>query len=336
MDVTVITVTYAKRWHLLKRTLEAALSAGAARAIVVDNGATDDIAQKAHSTFGDRVRVLRLAKNQGSASGYCAGIKAARESKEEFLLLLDDDNCVTPGAIQVLSEAYEELSAGCIQDNLCLVGFRPSHQPEIFQGRTPDSLGGVPGAFFAFHFRQIPLKIWRRLRSRRVAPDTTDRAALDANYPLRVAPFGGMFLHRSVFDRYGIPDPRFVVYLDDTEFSLRITQNGGTILLLPRARIEDLEQSWGLESDYITSFERWILLGSDRQVFYTARNRAFLEYRLAKSQLVYRINRSLVLGILWLIARAKSRQERFMLIKRAVSCGERGVLGIDSEYALTM
>ena len=42
-DVTVATVTYGKRWHLLRQVLAQVQAQGALRAVVVDNASAEDI-----------------------------------------------------------------------------------------------------------------------------------------------------------------------------------------------------------------------------------------------------------------------------------------------------
>jgi len=110
MRVTVVTISYSKRWDLLRKTLQAALEQGAERAIVVDNEADEEIAPRAADAFGDRVRTLRLEKNRGSAGAYDVGLRAAMADGAEFLLMLDDDNCLATGSLAMLLDVYGRLA----------------------------------------------------------------------------------------------------------------------------------------------------------------------------------------------------------------------------------
>ncbi len=56
--------------------------------IVADNGSADGTAEEVARRFGDRVRVVRFAKNEGYAGGYNRALGLARG---EFVLLLNPD-----------------------------------------------------------------------------------------------------------------------------------------------------------------------------------------------------------------------------------------------------
>src|SRR5271157_5146818 len=77
MDVTAVTVTYGDRWNLLRQSLGGAFKAGAARAIVLDNGCPTPIAPLAEAEFPGQVHTVRLDRNLGSAGGFHAALQAA-------------------------------------------------------------------------------------------------------------------------------------------------------------------------------------------------------------------------------------------------------------------
>jgi GT2 family glycosyltransferase len=89
----IVTVTYGRRWSLLRQRLAAAQDEGATHAWVVDNGAQDDITMLARDEFGAFVTVVSLPRNCGSAGGFKAGLAAASTGSCDFILILDDDNC---------------------------------------------------------------------------------------------------------------------------------------------------------------------------------------------------------------------------------------------------
>ena len=139
-------------------------------------------------------------------------------------------------------------------------------------------------------------------------------------------------LHRSVIERYGYPDVNFVLYLDDTEFTYRITSSGGEIVLVPRARIEDLDQSWNTSAEARSTFDRWLLLGSNKQVFYTARNWSYFQTHRRSHTPVLQVNRFIYLSILWVLAKRWKKSERFQLLRRAVREGEKSLMGINPAF----
>jgi len=334
MNVTLVTITNAKRWHLLERTLRAALENGADRAVLVDNEAQEEIASRTDQAFPGRVHTIRLEHNQGSAGAYCAGLQAAMETGAEFLLLLDDDNCVEPQTIPVLQETYKLLSATTPPEQLCVVGFRPDHMSEILRGRPHELISSSGDAFFMFHMADLPKKLWKWISGRRQAVPAEAANPPRQLFRQRTAPFGGMFFHRSVIERHGLPDRRFVLYQDDIEFSYRISSTGGEIVVAPQALIADLEQSWGI-ADRSTIFGKLINLGSDRQVYYTTRNRAYFESHCREHSRIRKVNRAVFLFTLWSLACLRRRTARFRLIVKAIHDGEGAVLGINPEFPLS-
>ena len=332
MHVTVVVVTYGDRWKLLQRTLRAAFDAGANDALVIDNYSAEEIAQKISQSFPGRAKTLRMDMNLGSAGGYCEGIKAAISNHADFLLLLDDDNCVEPGTLSILKQTYESLLLNSSLDRLCVLGLRPDQMPGILRGIPHNAIGESGDTFFGFHVKDLPHKVWSRLLRRcRVSP----RMPLQApNEPmrLRTAPFGGMLFHRSLIDRFGYPDSRFVLYVDDTEFSYRISSQGGEVWLDPTALIADIDRSWQVSDRETTSFGVWLGHGSARHAYYTARNWAYFQAHCRRHSWVLGLNRDIYIALLWAAAVLKQKRERFRLLTSAIKAGERGILGFEPRF----
>jgi len=332
MHVTVVTITYGRRWHLLRQTLHAALENGADQAIVVDNEAADVIGPQADCEFPGKVHTVRLSKNQGSSGAYSVGLQTALADGAEYLLLLDDDNRVASDAVTHLKRAYQSNAQRGPRNDLGVVAFRPSHQPEIFRGGVPDPLGRSNNSFFGFHLKGLCGQILKRLSPRRDGCPEEILDSMKASYSLRVCPFGGLFLHVSVIERHGFPDSRFVLYQDDTEFTSRITSSGGQLILVPCARIDDIEESWHTSRAAHNSFDRWLLLGSSKQVYYTARNWAYLQTRRCTHRPVLYMNKVAYLFLMWAMAVRRHKTGRFHLIVRAIRDGEKGLLGVSAEF----
>lgn len=334
MRTTVVTVTYGRRWSFLRQTLRSAFDEGAEDAVVIDNGSAEEVAPNVSSIFSSKILILRFEENRGSAGAYYEGIRAAFSNGSEFILLLDDDNCVEPGAIQVLKETFQSLSKRVSQDRLCILGLRPDQHPDILAGIPHDPFRHSHNTFLDFHLRDIPRKIFKRIPGRHVALSGKDSGALEEPLRRRIAPFGGMFFHRSLIERFGYPDPRFVVYVDDTEFSYRISSGGGEIWLVPAARINDIERSWYAPRPRANSFEQWLNRGSDTQIYYSARNKAYFEGHYLRRSWIRELNRVVYMAALWSMALFMQKMQRFKLVARAVRDGDAGVLGVNPEFPL--
>jgi GT2 family glycosyltransferase len=332
MHITVVTVTYGNRWGFLQQTLQGAFDEGADNAIVIDNASSEAVAPHVARSFSGKALTLRLESNAGSAGGYHEGIQAAIANGASFILLLDDDNYLEPGSLSLLKKAFQSLLEKEALDRLCVLGFRPDQMPEIVRGFPQHTIGTSGNTFFGFHVKELPIKVCRRLLTR--YRTTRDQKVPLPEKPmrLRTAPFGGMLFHRSLIERYGYPDPRLVLYVDDTEFSYRISSRGGSLWLIPKARIRDLETSWQVSARNITAFESWLCLGSDKHVYYTARNWAYFQSHCRQHSWPLRVNRQVFLAILWLVARSRRKTDRLNLLISAISEGEKGLLGVNPAF----
>ena len=96
MKVCSVIVTYGDRFHLLKQVIEACYKEGVDKVIVIDN-ASEENSKKQLKEYEkenqDRLKVIYLEENIGSAGGYKRGLQEAYECEEcEYIWLLDDDN----------------------------------------------------------------------------------------------------------------------------------------------------------------------------------------------------------------------------------------------------
>jgi GT2 family glycosyltransferase len=328
--VILVTVTYGRRWHLLRQVLTSALDQGVGGAVVVDNASHDAILLDSKKEFGDIVRVIELPANSGSANGYKVGIVEALKTSAEYLWLMDDDNRPQPGALKALLGAYSKLQATLPADRLALLSFRPEHQPDIAAGVPLHRCYPRPGSFFGFHLFDVPYKLWRRTLlgkpKQRLLPECI---------PVPAAPYSGFFCHRSVIERIGLPMTELVLYADDTEYTSRLTRcSDGQIFLVPASRIDDLETSWNTKSQFSSSCLGWLCGNSDFRAFYGARNQSHIETMCNKHKIIRGLNRNTYLGVMAVTAVLKKRTARFRLLLNAIRHGETAQLGVDERFPL--
>jgi GT2 family glycosyltransferase len=330
--ITAVTVTYGARWNYLRQTMQAAKREGVQRVIVVDNGSVEDIAALVHEEFGSFGDVVTLPKNTGSAGGFKRGIRRALQFDTEFLLLLDDDNEMQSGCLSALSTTYYEYARFVHPAMLAVLAYRPDRQADV-AGKVPASgMDDDRAAFFGFNMRDLPFKLYRRTPwgkrwiSRRVPAE---------HVAVAVAPYSGLYFHRSVPEIHGLPDERFLLYADDTEFSFRLTRNGGKIVLVTDAKLYDLESSWNVRTNYSNTFDALLQGDGDFRAYYSTRNNAYFERWMRDGNGWTRaFNRTLYLTALRLRADMTKRQQRFKLLLEAIHDGEAGRLGEHPNFPL--
>ncbi|MEO6748399.1 MAG: glycosyl transferase family 2, partial [Casimicrobiaceae bacterium] len=149
---------------------------------------------------------------------------------------------------------------------------------------------------------------------------------------LTSAPYGGLLLPARLLRETGLPDPQFVLYADDTEFTDRIVRRGGRIRLVAAAHVADISSSWQSGGRLR---DAWLDETSEARVFYGARNEAWFDFhRLMANRWLYRFHRGIVLAAWWCASRREPRRTRYTLLVEAIRAGEAGRLGVDARFPL--
>jgi len=317
-----VTVTYGRRAPYVEKVVEAAIGAGAASVVLVDNGSRDTNRQALNTLaekFHGRVILHRLEANLGSAGGFKAGIEQAiYRGNCRFLWLLDDDNVPAEDALSELKHPFSSLADHMSMDRLAVSALRSDlaiHR-RLAAGGAVGDVYKWPSSFMGFHLGKT-LKRFLRVPA---GPVSAGRNLVDIPY----GPYGGLFFERRLIDRIGLPDPSLFLYGDDREYTHRIIQMGGRLVLVCRARITDIVTSWA------TQARRPSILFSDDElrVYYNVRNHVYFDYHFwRRRRFIYKINKGIVMSGLWLLAAARRRLKRLELIKTAVRNGETSNLG---------
>ncbi|GAA4965265.1 glycosyltransferase family 2 protein [Kineococcus glutinatus] len=242
-DVAIVVVTF-NRADLLGGLLAsiAAADERPGRVVVVDNASSDhtpDVLAAARDRLGDVLLVRRLETNTGGAGGFCEGVRTALEDGARWLWLMDDDVEVLPdGMARLLSWS------GAFR---VLHGRRWDHDGSPFFWQPEfNQLLGVPKIVGAPRFEPLG---WS---------------------PASSGCFEGMFVHRSVVERIGLPDPRFFIGWDDAIYgwlASRATRSAVVDeFVLRRAR--DIRQ--------LSIGTRQLNAGGDLTRYHIMRNRAHI------------------------------------------------------------
>ena len=178
--------------------------------IVVDNASTDGSADLLAERF-PRFRFIRNDKNEGFGR---ANNRAVRESRGEFLLFMNTDVVLHPGALGLLMEEMRMHSDTGVVGPALLTpagSFQPS-----FGGRT---------GFFSELAKKGFLN---RLRTRSIRKDRTRRE-------VRWASGAFLMARRQAFLEAGGFDEGFFLYFEDMDLCERILDKGLRVIFLPDA-----------------------------------------------------------------------------------------------------
>jgi GT2 family glycosyltransferase len=318
--VVAVTVTYGSRFASLETVAKCLLpDARVGRWVIVANGVTPGLAREIEG-LAEKVILCRLPTNVGSAPAYAAGIEAAIDCGADWVWLLDDDNLPASNTLERLLAAHRMMSQDDDPGAIAVCGYRAHiHDPQLRNGPR------VPSSFLGFHLRTFIQRLCRRRQS---SPSSRVQTRAVA-----IAPYGGLLLPRALIARVGFPDPRFVLYADDTEYSDRIVRHGGKLFVVGDAVIDDLLPSW-LEGPGL--LRAWLDEPDSARAYYGARNEAWFDWhRLAKNRWHYGLHRAIYFSVWWFLSRREPRRTRFALLREAVRAGEGDKLGPDPRFMLT-
>jgi GT2 family glycosyltransferase len=206
---------------MLLDCVHSALSEGvpARQIIVVDNGSVDGAIENLPSGVNG-LAVLRNRCNAGFAKAANQGICQATSapSSAEFILLLNNDAQLDPGALEAFAAGFDSLP------KLAIAGGQ-LHYPD---GRLQSAFAPLPS---------IEEEILPRSLLKLIDPGRFQRKTLNEN-PLAVACVLGACLcvRRSVLPRLGLLDEEYFFFFEEIEWCRRAGRLGAEIYYLPQAR----------------------------------------------------------------------------------------------------
>lgn len=218
--VSAVVVSYNTRDDLL-RCLEAlrAHTGVSLETIVVDNASTDGTAEAVGARFPD-VHLIANAANLGFSRANNLGLRAARG---EFVLVLNSDCEVRPGAVAALAAILDG------RPDVAIVGPRTV------------GTGGAPQVSFGPSL--TPLAEWRQGRLVRgvkagdAAALRRARALADREQEPDWVSASCFLARRQALEAAGGFDESFFLYEEDVDLCLRVRRAGGRVLYTPRAEV---------------------------------------------------------------------------------------------------
>jgi N-acetylglucosaminyl-diphospho-decaprenol L-rhamnosyltransferase len=189
--------------------------------VVVDNASADGSVGVVRTT-DPGVRVMEAGANLGFGTAANRGVA---ETTGEYVLILNPDTVVEPGATKALAEALDR------DPGLAVVGPRT----ENLDGTLYPSVRRFPAMGVAFGHAFLGL-VWPgnpATRRYRMLDWDHDRPAADVDW------VGGacMLVRRSAFDLVGGFDEAYFMYVEDVDLCWRLGRAGWRIGYEPTARV---------------------------------------------------------------------------------------------------
>lgn len=222
----IVIVSYNSAAHLAPCLESLEPSRGEWEVVVVDNGSRDASRALVRDRF-PWVRLVEPAENLGFAGGCNRGARAAGAAGE-YLLFLNPDTVVFPGALDALVRTAEAHGAAAVGGNL--VNEDGSFQAGFAARRYP-----------SWTFLAFDLLLVNRIFPRNPAARRADWRDFVPDRDREIEqPAGACFLvRRDTFERVGGFDERFhPLWFEDVDLAQRIRAAGGTLWFSAGARVQ--------------------------------------------------------------------------------------------------
>jgi N-acetylglucosaminyl-diphospho-decaprenol L-rhamnosyltransferase len=186
--------------------------------IVLDNASSDGSAEMVEQEFPE-TRLIRSQENLGFARG---NNQAATQASGEYLLLLNSDARLQPGALEeLLSFAQQHPQASVV--GACLIN---------------------PDGSFQFSYADFPT-LWREflilstLGRKIFGQHYPSHKAEKAEGPRRVDYVNGacLLINRGVYQQAGGLPSEYFMYAEEVDFCLTVKQNGGQVWYHPGVQV---------------------------------------------------------------------------------------------------
>ena len=273
LQVIGVTVTYGKRLYFLQQVIEALVEDPLFKLfVIVDNGSHNkEELLKQKEKYREKIHIIHLDKNQGSAVGFSQGIDYARKQEGTHILLLDDDNVPERGA---LSKFAQTLSTFKHKDKVILCGNRinlTGNDAFFREEIAPSQLY----TFFDFFSKKKREKIFRKLSLATHKHQGIERDIVENES----FAYGGTLLPIEAVRKGPLPDESLVLYGDDIEYSWNIKKLGYKSYVCKSPIIKDIDLTFGQETHIAGLFDAQT---KPFKVFYRIRNMVYVSLKHSK------------------------------------------------------
>lgn len=320
-SVVVATVTYGNRWKYLKKMLQVVEKMPeVSECIIVSNGSSYNVENFIKElSYEKKIILINNKENLGSAKGYWQVMAEAKKIKNKNLLLLDDDNLPERNIFENLKREGKEK----LKNNKNIIAFyRSRYFEKMFTDDSVENITRYRNTFCKFSFLN---KMFPKRYSKSKKSSSLFKKCVYSQY-------SGLLFPISLLYQVNLPNLKYFLYVDDTDFTFRITKAGYNILVYKNGIINEMQYSWSQRNaeEEMDPYKAIFLSKKPLNGFYYIRNRIFFEKKyLVNNELVYWINSFIYLTVTFLfyMPKNKSGLQIFKRILKARKDGIRGILG---------
>ena len=212
MRICTVVVTY-NRYELLKECLDSLINQTILNTIlVVDNASTDGTQKRIEEDgYLNNTQIIykRLSVNSGGAGGFHFGVKYALENNYDYVWLMDDDAETELNALELLINNLDDSKYSAYAPKT-LIGTKDNHTLSTFGHR------GI------FDYENCLPAFQKALNIKEYEKDKCE---------IEMASFVGILIPITSIKKIGLPEQRFFIHHDDTEYSLRLISLGKILMV---------------------------------------------------------------------------------------------------------
>ena len=269
MDISVIIVNY-NTCQVTKQCLDSLLkytSGVEFEIIVVDNDSHDGSKEMLANYSG--ITYIQSGDNLGFGKANNLGYKKATG---KYILFLNSDTYLLNNAVKYFFDAFEKMddTVACIGSKLLFPDGSPNHSFQRLPSLKRDFQNVVEFYLKPFNFR------FKRFNER-------DYDSLDS-FTVEYIIGADLCVRRSIIEKYGLFDPDFFMYYEETEMQSRYHKKGLTSLIISSPKIVHLD---GVSSKRESYKNRKIFYTSE--ILYKRKTYSVVDYLLSRFCLILRL-----------------------------------------------
>jgi GT2 family glycosyltransferase len=181
---------------------------------LVDNASKDQTLKMSKQRTDINIVVIANSDNLGVAEGNNQGIRSALADGCECVMFLNNDTAFP-------ADLLDTLYAGLEQHNCEMTA------PKMYYYDRPNLIWCAGGYF----------QPWFAYRTRLTGANREDRGQFDQPRRMENVPTCCLLVRGRVFDRVGLMDSRYFVYIDDTDFLYRCLRLHISLWYIPKAKL---------------------------------------------------------------------------------------------------
>ncbi|RXJ66835.1 family 2 glycosyl transferase [Halarcobacter ebronensis] len=212
MKICTVVVTF-NRYELLKECLDSLLNQTyKCDILVVDNASTDgtkDNIKEDGYLANSNLIYKRLDKNSGGAGGFHFGVKYALENRYDYVWLMDDDAEPELKCLEALVENIDNTKYS-------------AYSPKVMIGTKENCTLSTFGHRGVFDYENCLPAFQKPIELQEYEKEFCE---------IEMASFVGILIPIKNVEKIGLPEKRFFIHHDDSEYSLRLSTLGKILMI---------------------------------------------------------------------------------------------------------